>query len=345
MIIRDALRLYFLTPIHFRDPAVRDLTFGEYLDKFGFSKEFSDRMLLPTLSAMCTCSYEHLKAYPADMILDLVTRRAMGGVRIARGGSKDIIAKISKKFSKTYCNTTIVSVHPHPTQEGKVCVVDNNGKEFVYDHVIVATQANHASTMIKEPKGLVDTLKQFEYDQGVVYVHTDKELMPKERSGWGNVSYLYDKSLQYPVANIWMNQVVPHMLSKCPVDVFQTIFPEPLPDPSKTMGIAQFERPLMNKKVVKGIQQLRTFQGLNNIWFCGAHAAYGIPLQENAVKSAIYVASSLGVTIPWQTQEVKVTPTYPSGGIASVLPWRMFLLFTLVILLSIFWRSIFVLIT
>ena len=39
---------------------------------------------------MCTCSYENVKAYPADMLLDLITRRAMGGVRIATGGSKDV---------------------------------------------------------------------------------------------------------------------------------------------------------------------------------------------------------------------------------------------------------------
>lgn len=342
LIMRDALRLYFLTPLHFRDPAIRDLTFGEYLDKYGFSKEFADRMLLPTLSAMCTCSYDNVRAYPADMLLDLVTRRAGGGVRIASGGSKDIIAKISKPFSQIHCNTPVASVHPHPTQHGKVCVVDHTGKEHIYDHVIVATQANHALKLVSKPQGLVDALRRFQYDKGAVYVHTDQDLMPKERSGWANVSYLYDQSLEYPVANIWMNQVVPHMISGCKDDIFQTIFPAPLPEPSKTLGIAQFERPLMNKEVVKGIQQLRTFQGQNNIWFCGAHAAYGIPLQENALASAIYVASSLGVKIPWQTQEVKVTPTYPSGHVFFALPWRMFLLFIFVIFLSIFWRSIFV---
>eukprot|EP00026_Physarum_polycephalum_P016482 Phypoly_transcript_17400.p1 GENE.Phypoly_transcript_17400~~Phypoly_transcript_17400.p1 ORF type:complete len:195 (-),score=20.89 Phypoly_transcript_17400:38-622(-) len=192
--------------------------------------------------------------------------------------------------------------------------------------------------MISQPKELVEALKRFEYDTGIVYVHTDQTLMPKERAGWGNVSYLYDKNLKYPVANIWMNKVVPHMLTNCNEDVFQTIFPEPLPDPSKTLGIAQFERPLMNKNVVKGIQELRTFQGQNNIWFCGAHAAYGIPLQENAVQSAIYVASSLGVKVPWQTQEVKVTPTFPSSNFVFELPWKMFLFYIFVVLLNEIWR-------
>ena len=56
--------------------------------------------------------------------------------------------KISKNFSKIYCNTPVVSVHPHPTDQGKVCVVDHTGKEFIYDHVIVATQANHARTYL-----------------------------------------------------------------------------------------------------------------------------------------------------------------------------------------------------
>lgn len=336
----DALRLYFLPAKHLRDPAIQGMTFGEYLKNYGYSDDFAEKIILPSLSAMCTCSYEEVKAYPADMFLTFFSSRVMGGVRMVVGGSREVITKISKNFANIYCNTAVKSVFPHPSQKGKVCVVDQNGKEYVYDHVVVATQANHALTMVAGPPELHETLKMFDYVKGTIYVHTDDILMPKSRDGWGNVSYVHDKSLKYPVANIWMNNVAPQVFSNCKQEVFQTINPAPLPDPSKTLAITNFERPIMNKRSVKGIRELRKFQGQNNIWYCAAHSAYGIPLLENALKSAIFVAQSLGSEIPWPAPEVPVTPPVYSGSTLTVLPWRILLLSFLLVFFSVIWKFV-----
>ena len=40
----------FLAPKHLRDPAIRGLSFGEYMSKFGFSAEFAERMMFPTIA-------------------------------------------------------------------------------------------------------------------------------------------------------------------------------------------------------------------------------------------------------------------------------------------------------
>lgn len=56
-----------------------------------------------------------------------------------------VIRKLSSKFSRVHCNASVAAVYPSTAQKGKVVVVDNNGIEHVFDHVIVATQANHAS--------------------------------------------------------------------------------------------------------------------------------------------------------------------------------------------------------
>jgi len=322
----DALRLYFLPQKHLRDPAIRGINFGEYLKIYGYSDDFAETIILPSLAAMCTCSYDEVKAYPADMILTFFASRAMNGVNMVLGGSREVITKISKNFTNIYCNTSVNSVSPHPSQNGKVCVVDQNGKEYVYDHVVVATQANHALKMVAGPPELHEILKMFDYVKGTIYVHTDEKLQPKSRDDWGNVSYLYDKARKYPLVNIWMNGVAPHIFSNCKENIFQTIFPEPSPEASKILGQANFERPIITKRAVKGIQELRKFQGQNNIWFCAAHTAYGIPLLENALKSAIFVAQSLGAEVPWSTTEVPVTPPVHSGSVLMVLPWRILLL-------------------
>jgi predicted NAD/FAD-binding protein len=105
-----------------------------------------------------------------------------------------VVAKISNKFSNVYCNLSVSSIYP---KQGKVVVVDDTGKEFVFDHVIVATQANHASKTLKckvfykfinfiienllskSPRALLNILNGFEYETGSIYIHTDKNIMPK----------------------------------------------------------------------------------------------------------------------------------------------------------------------
>eukprot|EP01110_Echinostelium_bisporum_P000427 TRINITY_DN1102_c0_g1_i3.p1 TRINITY_DN1102_c0_g1~~TRINITY_DN1102_c0_g1_i3.p1 ORF type:complete len:174 (+),score=20.90 TRINITY_DN1102_c0_g1_i3:233-754(+) len=128
------------------------------------------------------------------------------------------------------------------------------------------------------------------------------------KKDWGNVSFLHNERDQFPVATIWLNPVLTTLLKDCKTDVFQTIYPDDICAPETVLGTAEFERPIMNKKVVKGVQQLRQFQGQDNIWYCGAHAAYGIPLLENAVKSSVWVARQLGAEIPWNATD---TPVYP----------------------------------
>ena len=56
-----------------------------------------------------------------------------------------MVTKIANQFSNVYCNCSIAAIHPSPTQKGKVVVIDVMGKEFVFDHVVMAVQANHAS--------------------------------------------------------------------------------------------------------------------------------------------------------------------------------------------------------
>jgi len=306
-IIIDALRLYILAPFHLRNKQITHMTFGEYLHEFSYSREFAEAVILPAISAMCTCSYEQAKNYPALMLLMYFTQRALNGMRRVIGGSKEVITKLSGKFRHVHCNTSIVSIFPG--QNEKVVVQDNKGNEYIFDHVIIATQANHAKQMlIKAPEKLIGILNSFEYVKGSAFVHTDDNIMPKLREDWGNVHFGYIPTSSHPIASIWLNPILPSLATNT-TNVFQTIFPSESPlCPSKIMGVMHFERPLMNAKSVEAVQSLVEYQGKDNIWYCGAHVVYGIPLLENAVKSGVYVAERLGCKIPWEHTEIHFCP-------------------------------------
>ena len=49
---------------------------------------------------------------------------------------------------------------------------------------------------------------------------------------------------------------------------------------------------------IRAQQQVGKLQGQQHTWFCGAWTGYGF--HEDGLKSAMTVARSLGVDIPWQ---------------------------------------------
>src|SRR5690606_31417906 len=68
------------------------------------------------------------------------------------------------------------------------------------------------------------------------------------------------------------------------------------------LGRFHFERPVVTIEslaVLESLQQLQREPG-RRIWFCGSYAMPGIPLQESAVQSAMFIADQLGVAIPWR---------------------------------------------
>eukprot|EP01111_Echinosteliopsis_oligospora_P012199 TRINITY_DN4156_c0_g1_i4.p1 TRINITY_DN4156_c0_g1~~TRINITY_DN4156_c0_g1_i4.p1 ORF type:complete len:334 (-),score=73.75 TRINITY_DN4156_c0_g1_i4:25-1026(-) len=316
---------------HLRDPNIQEMSFGDYLRNYGYSNKFIETMIIPAVAAMCTCNLEEAKAYPADMILVYFTQRAMGGVRRVCGGSLEVVNKISQKFEEVHINTPIASVTPHPVLPGKVSVSCENGSQFEFDHVVIATQANHAKKMLPAASAEIhEALNLFEYVKGTVTVHTDTAVMPSCRDNWANVNFFYDKNEKYSPASIWLNPVMDTLT--CRQNIFQTVFSSTNIDQSKILGTAKFERPLVNKKIVKGIASLRDHQGRNNIWFCGAHSVYGIPLLENAVKSSIYVAQQLGCSVPWEATSVSVyPPQFPKSSSPSLALSPVIILFFIVI--------------
>jgi len=81
-----------------------DLTFRQFLDREGYSQTFIRNMIVPTMSGtlpltcveaqapqysdaacvgpppvLCTCSYDAVEHYPADIMLDYLERRSMNG--------------------------------------------------------------------------------------------------------------------------------------------------------------------------------------------------------------------------------------------------------------------------
>jgi predicted NAD/FAD-binding protein len=66
--------------------ATAKLTLGEWLAARGFSEDFSRLFMLPTMAAVCTCSYDAVLNYPADLVLVYLRDKLHVGVVRATNG-------------------------------------------------------------------------------------------------------------------------------------------------------------------------------------------------------------------------------------------------------------------
>ncbi len=295
---------YALELARFKRSAASDLargrmrakTIDEYLRESRYSRGFAEQVIYPVFSVICTCSYEAVRAYPAEFIAEfLLALLNKAQLRRLRRGTLAVTEAVSNAVSHVECGVKIRRVWDDGT---KASLEDDKGVVRSFDHVVVATQADQAARMLdaahQEERAL---LKRVPYDSSITCVHRDASLLP-ERSLWGPVTYTLSSLHDRPMATLWVNRVLPELPER--FDLFQTVSPIREPDPKLLLASATLSRPLVTQDSLEAIEALNTLQQRSDrrLWFCGSYAARGIPLLETGIRSAISVVDRLGVEVP-----------------------------------------------
>jgi len=305
--ILDGMKYAFNAPRQLQNGMIpRAQTFEEYFKARGFSDGFIDGVMMPMYAVMCTCSYDAIRNYPAEVIIDnLKPHMFFSGfqqIRRVVNGTQEVVKRLSYDVKDIRLNTTIESITRTP--EGKVLIKQDDGTEHLFDHVLLGTQANHATKLLTDATPTEkEMLSSFTYEPCEVVIHSDDSLMPPRRADWGAINFIVDPNHQYPYSTGWMNGMHPDLKPDAP-PIFHTLNPQVEIDPKKEIDRAWFERPIVTQQSLAALDTLNQLhrEADRNVWFIGSYAAYGIPLQESAVKSSVNVAHQLGVRIPWERQ-------------------------------------------
>ncbi|MGQ0530654.1 MAG: NAD(P)-binding protein [Panacagrimonas sp.] len=274
------------------EPSLDGISIEAYLQREGYSRSFAEDFLYPTFSGICTCSYEHIKAYPASIIRDYLQSGLMGS-RVNRlvHGTRDAASRMAANAETVHYQLQLKSVMP--VADG-VQVSDGNGHQATYDHIVVATQANHALDLLQDANGREQqVLRKFTYEASKVVVHRDARLAPRQRSEWAPVNFLLSATQDKPMASIWLNSIHPQLKGRA--DLFETWNPYIEIPQDQILIEAGFERPLVTQESLQAIDQLAALhqESERRIWFCGSYARRGIPLLESAAASAKAIADRL----------------------------------------------------
>ena len=177
-IMNDVARFALGAPQDLSDGLSVQNTLADYLQHQNYSQTFIYDFLYPILaSTVCTCSYACLNAYPAPVILQTLLN-LFGSQPLLRTkyGTQDVVKRLSGGIDDIRYGTTVRAVDLTP--DG-VKVKTTKGQADIFDHLIVATQANQAQNFLSNPSGAeCKMLEAFSYEDVPVFVHQDPALMP-----------------------------------------------------------------------------------------------------------------------------------------------------------------------
>lgn len=251
--------------------------------------------MYPTLSStVFTCSYQALDNYPSAIALATL-KRLFDSPKLLRTkfGTSDVVQRLTKGIKEIRTSTKVESF----TEQGEEVFVRHSYGTERFDHLIVATQANHIEGMydaISEVERL--TLQGFQYENVDVIVHTDRALLPKAKKHWSTFNMILAKPDEPAAAmcSVWMNRFHDGWNLQSPV--FQTINPLVQPQKESVLARISLQRPVVSQHTYQLWEQLAQIQNApgRRIWFAGSYASEGLPLLETGVRSAKQIALRIG---------------------------------------------------
>jgi cyclopropane-fatty-acyl-phospholipid synthase len=262
------------------------------------------------------------------------------------GRSKSYTDKVKEILgANAHLSTPIMSVKK--TANGRIqyeLFTANNVSVGVFDELIFACHPPTAWKILNDetvvdPEAL-DLLKQIEYADNVIYVHSDPKLMPLRRrawaswncmgkskcmsvigptkrseafeggeSGFGNTKKVLldlegeEGRMKAVYVTYWLNRL---QNLKTDEEVFVSLNPHQPPAQDLIQKRIILAHPQFNPNTLRAREALdEKFQGKDGIWFCGAWEGYGF--HEDGCRSGFTVATKLsGVPLPWAKSDAMV---------------------------------------
>jgi predicted NAD/FAD-binding protein len=279
-------------------------TLGSFLDEGGFSREFKEWYLYPMLGSIWSTSSKDLVSFST-----LDTFRFLNGHKLLNvifgsrwstipGGSRRYVDAVSKHISqhgaRIFLGTPVLSV---ARNKESVTVRTKTGSE-TFDHVIFATHADTALSLIEEPSDAErEILGTFRYSVNDIVLHSDAAAMPTRRSAWASWNYTARTGDPHDarISLTYNMNALQHIDPAYPIYVTLN-GTRPIKE-ALVHERFSYTHPQFSIATTKAQSRLAEIQGKHRTLFAGAHWGFGF--HEDGVASGIEAVKSLGIAVPW----------------------------------------------
>ena len=297
--LMDIVRFYKTAPDYLNEQN-QDMSLAEYLEWQNYSQAFIDHHILPMAAAIWSTGTKDVGNFPAASFIRFFVNHGLLLLKnrpqwwTVTGGSKNYVEKLTAGFKdkiKIDCPVTKI------TRNDDGVLVN----EEQYDHVIIAAHADQALDMLDDASSEEKlVLGAFPYAPNTAYLHTDKRLMPGRKSIWSSWNYLTDTADGNVCVSYWMNKLQGFIGND--QDLFVTLNPPFEPAEDKILQVINYAHPQYTMSALKGWNKIKTIQGKNRTWFCGAWCGYGF--HEDGISAGLAVAEELGgIKRPWDAKD------------------------------------------
>jgi len=271
------------------------ITLGEFLSKEKLSKLFINYHLLPMVSAIWSMPPYQASKMPLQFFLKFFQNHGLFKLKnrpqwyTVSNRSKTYVNKVLSKISGEYFkNYKINKIKRILT--GVQIYYGGSNEFFDYDKVILATHADEALSLIENPlEEEKSILSNFNYKENLAIIHTDENVMPKNKHVWSSWNSSVNKNnLEINTLTYWLNLL---QNLKCEKNIFLTLNPITKISENKILKKVKFTHPYFNQSVLDYQNKLNALQNKKNILFCGSYFGYGF--HEDGIKSSIEMIKSL----------------------------------------------------
>ena len=271
------------------------ITLDEFLKKNEWSKSFINYHIIPMVSAIWSMPPYEAGKMPMNFFLKFFQNHGLFKLRnrpqwytVAHRSKtyvNKVLSKISGEYFKNYKINSIKRV-----SSGVQVYYGGANEFFDYDKVILATHADQALSLIKNPTDQeIKTLSNFDYKKNIAVLHCDESIMPRNKKVWSSWNtYVDPKNLNKSSLTYWLNLL---QNINCEKNIFLTLNPlKEIPN-ERIYKKIEFTHPYYDQKALDNQKNLKNIQNKENLLFCGSYFGYGF--HEDGIKSSIEMLKNL----------------------------------------------------
>jgi predicted NAD/FAD-binding protein len=296
-LLRDILRFNREAVALEREGKAESMMLGPFSEQRGFSREFRDYYLYPTVAAIWSTSPKKVLEFPAATLIRFFDNHGLLSVKghpvwkVLKGGSSRYIEKLIQPLGeRVYRKAAVVSVRR--SAASKVMVKTENDAEAEFDQAVIAAHGPQALGMLVDADDRErEVLGAFRTSSNEAVLHTDETVLPRRRAAWASWNYRIQPDKGAPATLTYdMNR-----LQGLPTKerYLVTLNATDCIAPEKILRRMHYQHPLYRLEAIRAQERWAEVSGARGVHFCGAY--WGNGFHEDGYKSGLRVARQLGV--------------------------------------------------
>ena len=294
LMVKDILR-FNRDAKEFLTDSVEEITFGEFLNRGGYSNALKNNYALPMASAIWSAKSKVIENANFRFFAQFFENHGMLNVndrpqwRVIKGGSKQYTLKLIEPITnKIRINSPVDKI----IRKNKgIEVVYNKQQKELYDRVIIATHSDQALKMIENPSNAeIEILSSIPYQTNVAHLHWDCSVLPKQKNAWASWNYFKpNKMKDETTVTYYMNML---QSLDMPKNICVSLNMEEHINPKKIYKKIIYQHPVFTSEAILAQKKHKEIDGIDKIHFCGAY--WGSGFHEDGVNSALSVCKVFG---------------------------------------------------